>query len=87
MSPVDIALALRRRPFEPFRIQVSDGTTYEVRYPELVMIGLGSVLVGVPAAGQTLPIYERCESVSLADIVKLIPMPAPTGSNTNGQQP
>jgi hypothetical protein len=87
MSPIDVALALRWRPFEPFRIQVSNGTTYEVRHPELVMIGLGAVLVGVPAAGQSLPIYERYETVSLAHIVKLIPMSASTGSNTNGQQP
>ena len=37
MSPADVLEALRRRPFEPFRIQVSDGSTYDVRHPELVL--------------------------------------------------
>ena len=40
-----------KRPFEPFRIEVSDGTVYEIRHPELVMVGLGSLIIGIPPAG------------------------------------
>ena len=47
--------ALRKRPLEPFRIQVSDGSSYEVRHPELVMVGLRSAAIGVPVAGQDQP--------------------------------
>jgi hypothetical protein len=85
MSPVDVLQALRKRPFEPFRIEVSDGTTYEVRHPELVMVGLGSVSIGVPAAGAPQPIYERVETVSLGHLVKLISLAAPVpGGDGNG---
>ncbi|HLW63950.1 MAG TPA: hypothetical protein VKS79_01440 [Gemmataceae bacterium] len=86
MSPLDLSQAVRRRPFEPFRIQVSDGTTYDVRHPELVMIGLGSVSIGVPAKGQSDPIYERVETISLAHVVKLLPLTSQAGSTSNGQQ-
>jgi hypothetical protein len=72
--PDDLFTALRRRPFEPFRIQVSDGTTYDVRHPELVMVGLVSIAKGVPAAGQELPVYQRVETVSLQHVVKLLPL-------------
>ncbi len=78
MLPFDVIPALRKRPFEPFRILVSDGTTYEIRHPELVMVGLGAIAIGVPAAGQTQPVYERLETVSLGHVVKLLPLTAST---------
>ncbi len=37
MLSVDLLQPLRKRLFEPFRILVSDGTTYDVRHPELVI--------------------------------------------------
>ena len=75
MPPQDILQALDKRPFEPFRIQISDGSTYEVRHPELVMVGLGSLVIGVPAQGQP-RLYERYETIALRHVVKLLPLPA-----------
>jgi len=72
----DLWAAVHKRPFEPFRIQVSDGTVYDVRHPALVMVGEGSVAVGVPSAGQEKPIYQRIETVSLQHVVKLLPLAA-----------
>jgi hypothetical protein len=85
MAPTDVLQALRRRPFEPFRIEVSDGTTYDVRHPELVMVGLGALTIGIPAAGQAQPIYERAETVSLGHVVKLVPL-AGAKAPGDGQQ-
>ena len=76
MSPKGILQALRKRPFKPFRIQVSDGSTYDVRHPELVMVGKGEVIIGIPANGDADPIYDRAETVSLGHVVKLLPAPA-----------
>ena len=76
MSPIDVLQALRKQPFEPFRIQVSDGSTYDVRHPELAMVGLGSVSIGIPAAGEAQPVYERVETISLGHVVKLVPLGA-----------
>ena len=84
MSPDDLLEALRQRPFVPFRIEVSDGTAYEVRHPELVMVGLGAVIVGIPAAGQQQPVYERAHTISLGHVVKLILLEAAKAPG-NGQ--
>jgi hypothetical protein len=75
MSSADVLQALRKRPFEAFRIEVSDGSAYEVRHPELVMVGLSSLIIGIPPTGQKQPVYERAETVSLHHVVKLIPLP------------
>ena len=45
MPPADLLAALRRRPFEPFRLICLDGMVYEVNHPELVMVAIGSALV------------------------------------------
>jgi hypothetical protein len=84
MPPADLLQALRKRPFEPFRIQVSDASTYDVRHPELVMVGLGSAVIGIPAAGQVSPLYERFETVDLRHVVKLIPLMPLDGAKAAG---
>ena len=48
MSSEDILRFLRARPFEPFRIYMSDGNTYDVAHPELAMVERSVVIVGVP---------------------------------------
>ncbi len=48
MRPEDILRFLRARPFEPFRIHMSDGSTFEVMHPELAIVERSTVLVGVP---------------------------------------
>jgi hypothetical protein len=48
---------LSKRPFEPFRLAMSSGTTYDVRHPEMafltktdILVGVGDMEEGVPAA-------------------------------------
>lgn len=55
MSPGEIQKHQRATPFNPFRIHVSDGSSYEVREPHhivasarIVCIGIGKVIDGVP---------------------------------------
>lgn len=84
MPPLDLLQALRKRPFEPFRLSISDGSSYDVRHPELVMVGLGSLVIGVPAAGQP-GLYERYETIALNHIVKMLPLEAPAPMASNGK--
>lgn len=44
----DILAFLRRRPFVPFRIHLTDGSAHEVRHPEMLMAGARSVAISVP---------------------------------------
>jgi hypothetical protein len=76
MPPQDLLQAVRRRPFVPFRLHVSDGTVYDVRHPELLMVAVASAVVGVPSTGLPLPQVERYEVVDLRHIVRLEPLEA-----------
>jgi hypothetical protein len=72
MAPADIRNLVQRKPFRPFRVVTSDGTIHEVRHPDLVMVGLASVVIGYPSA-QDPQSYERMDIVSLRHIVRLEP--------------
>lgn len=80
MSPNDILTFTRKKPFEPFRLLVTDGTTYDIRHPEFYMVLQTSVIVGVPGNPQT-KIPESAEWIDARHIVKLIPL---TSSTTDG---
>ncbi len=56
MRPEDIRDFLQRKPFQPFRLTLTDGRTYEVRHPEMAMVGRSSVAIGLPAP-------MRCERI------------------------
>ncbi|MBW3541372.1 MAG: hypothetical protein KY476_13980 [Planctomycetes bacterium] len=45
MSPSAILEHRRREPFQPFRIVLSDGTSYEVTAPEWVMVTAMDIVV------------------------------------------
>lgn len=81
MPPEDLWERLRRRPFEPFRIYLTDGTVYEVRHPELVMVGRRSAVIGVAQSGDGPPFYDRTTTVALVHIVRLEALEAPSTSS------
>jgi len=74
MRPKDILELLRRRPFEPFRLYLSDGATFDVRHPELAMVGRSTVLVGIPAADSPEPLFERFVNHALLHITRAEPI-------------
>jgi hypothetical protein len=71
-----LAEELTRHPFRPFRVVLSDGTGYEVRHPELCMLGEhGTAIIGVPAAAATgLPQYSRYFVIDTSHINRLEPL-------------
>jgi hypothetical protein len=38
---------LKQQPFEPFRLVMSDGVGYDIRYPDLLWVGLASAYMGL----------------------------------------
>ena len=78
MRPQDFEESLRRRPFVPFRIHLSDGTTYDIRHPELVMVGKSIALVGARASDTPGTIFERYDIISLIHITRLEPIGTPS---------
>jgi hypothetical protein len=79
MSHEDILGVVRRRPFQPFRFFVSDGSVYDVRHPELVMLGKRSVAVGLTTE-PTQTVYDRLATVDLLHITRLEPLESATAA-------
>lgn len=80
MRPDDLHQLLRRQPFQPFRLHLSNGRTYDVRHPELVLVGRSSLIIGTPAPEWPFPVVADYDVVALLHIndVKFLPAgPAP----------
>jgi len=48
IRPEDVRKHLDKRPFEPFRICLTDGEAHDIRHPELCLVDRSTVHVGVP---------------------------------------
>ena len=48
IRPEDVKKHLTKRPFEAFRLCMTDGQKYDVRHPDLCVVDLTTVYVGVP---------------------------------------
>lgn len=46
MAPNEINNLLRSRPFEPFRMFISDGAHYDIRHPEMAIVSMTGVVIG-----------------------------------------
>ena len=55
MTPETIQKHVLHHPFRPFRICLSDGTSYEVRQPELVFVAQREIIIGLPKPGERFP--------------------------------
>lgn len=80
MAPDELHASLKQQPFEPFRIVLSDGMTYDVRHPDLLWVGQRAAYVGLTGEpGQTY--FERSVKLDLPHITQIIPL---TASASNG---
>lgn len=70
MRPEELMKLLRRRPFIPLRLHMTDGQTYDIRHPDLVMVSRSYATIGTtpdPASG----VLEGVEYCSLLHIVRV----------------
>jgi hypothetical protein len=85
MTQEDLQEAARRQPFEPFRLVLTTGTTYDIRHPDLIMVGRRSAIIGITnEPGGTA--YDRTIKVDLFHVVGIeelpVPPPSPNGPTT-----
>jgi len=55
MSPEKLQQHLRRQPFQPFRVFLSDGSSHDVRHPEMALVGRREVVIAIPPTVGRLP--------------------------------
>ena len=69
VRPVEILSHVRRRPFQPIRVHVSDGASYDVRHPEMMMVTTRVVMIAQPPEVDGVPdrsVY--CDPLHIARI-------------------
>ena len=83
MSRDDILRMLQQRPFQPFRIRLSDDIVHEIRHPEMVMATPMSLIIGTPTPNVPFPAVGDYVIVSLLHVVQLEPLSMPVSPTNN----
>jgi hypothetical protein len=81
MTQTDLHMAARRQPFEPFRVVLTTGEKYDVRHPDLIMVGRRAAIIGITnnPAGTA---FDRSIKVDLLHVVGIEELPAgPSSAN------
>jgi hypothetical protein len=81
MHPEQLFEAIRFRPFVPFRLHISDGTAYDVRHPDAIMVTRRAAYLALPGDADQIP--QRALIVALVHITRLEELAA-TPSSGNG---
>ena len=55
MRAEEILLHVKRQPFHPFRVFVSDGATYDVRHPEMIVVTQRTVVLAIQRGDERVP--------------------------------
>lgn len=84
MAPEELRDTLKQQPFEPFRIVLTDGQGYDIRHPDLLLVGKRSAIVGLAGDGGA-PFYDRTVKVDLLHISRIEPLAATPKRKSNGK--
>jgi len=80
MSPEDLRDLLRTRPFQPFRLYMTDGSSYDIWHPDEAIPSRRVLAVGIgvdPAQG----VFDRIAQLTILHIVRVEPLEVPSKGN------
>lgn len=86
MTPNDIKTEMRVQPFVPKRIYVSDGSQYDVYHPEMCMVGMTSIVVGLVHDPGS-PYFEQAIRIDCHHVTRILPLPVKSAAGQNGPAP
>jgi hypothetical protein len=72
MNPKDIVAHLKREPFRPLRICISDGSTYDVPHPEFMIVTRTDVAIALKLTEGDLP--DRMVFCDPLHITRILPL-------------
>jgi hypothetical protein len=75
MTPESLRDELRRQPFVPLRMHLTDGKSYDIRHPEMAMVTSREVYVGREETSPGSGIAKGCDLVSLLHVVRVEQVP------------
>jgi hypothetical protein len=73
----DFMEILKRQPFAPFRIDVSDGSEHQVNHPEMIKVANNFVLVFTPKPNQPAAAISDYNLISMLHVTRLEPLVSP----------
>jgi len=76
MSPDQILEHLHSKPFQPLRIYLSDGGTYEVRHPEMALVARRQVAIALSSQEGRIP--ERMVFCDPLHVTRIEPIESPS---------
>ncbi len=82
MSNEDLYDAVHRQPFQPFRLVLTTGEAFDIRHPDLIMVGRCAAIVGITHDPEK-TMFDRSVKIDLLHIVNIQDLPA-TPPSANG---
>ena len=75
LTSADIHAKLKVVPFQPFRIELSSGTTYDVPHPDMLMVTKRYLIIGlIDPLDPLLP--DQVATVSILHVISVKTIPA-----------
>jgi len=84
MRPSEILNHLRRQPFLPFRLFLTDGASYEVSHPEMAAVSRQEVVIGLEPFEADVP--ERFAYIDPIHVVRIEPPDRATPKRPKGKR-
>jgi len=79
----DVYSRLKVVPFVPFEVVTSSGESYEVRHPEMALVGRRDVIIGIlPPDGSQF--HDQSARISIMHITAMKDLAVPASSSGNG---
>lgn len=71
---------LKQRPFQPFRVCLKDGRGFDIRYPNINLLGQALFNIGHPESDGPDPLYDYMHIVTISEIAGVEMLPVSTGA-------
>jgi len=84
MRPSEIMNLQRKRPFVPLRVHVSDGSSYDVRHPEMMLVTNTTIFIALPPLADGVP--ERHVYCDPIHITRIEPIDGAKPKRSKGQR-
>ncbi|MCP4589178.1 MAG: hypothetical protein GY842_00400 [bacterium] len=69
MRPAQILVHLRKQPFAAIRVFLSDGSSYDVRHPEMAAVSRAEMVIGLEPTEDDVPDrFVYCDPVHITRI-------------------
>lgn len=82
MTQEELQEAARRQPFEPFKLILTTGATYNIPHPDLILVGRRSAVIGMTNEPHATA-YDRTIKVELLHIVGIEELPVTPSPSAN----